>query len=319
MDSMILRKFLKAGVIRDGELFATDQGISLGASLSPIFGNMILDGLQSFIYDRLYPNGNVDYQGGCMTRFADDMIILARSKGQADLIWQIISEFLSMRGLEINTEKSKIVNIYDGFDFVSWHFQRKQGYLTIEPSENSLIQCEHNLEKIIMDTNSSYRTLIRRINGYLSGWANYHRSIDAYHAFRRIDTVVESLLVDKMLLRHPSWHKETVLNKFWVKDGENHIFILPEDPSVRVVPLAPLPIRQYKPCKLDFNFYLDKDYYIWLQHRRNIQRVSGKYRTVWNHQEGKCYFCDSPMLSDQDVEIIEKKIGQGILMDAKSL
>ena len=57
MDKAMLQKFLKAGVIRDGELFSTDRGISLGTSLSPILGNMLLDGLQSYIYDRLYPAG----------------------------------------------------------------------------------------------------------------------------------------------------------------------------------------------------------------------------------------------------------------------
>ena len=50
MDTYVLREFLRAGVIKDGDLFDTTQGISKGAALSSILGNMILDGLQSFIY-----------------------------------------------------------------------------------------------------------------------------------------------------------------------------------------------------------------------------------------------------------------------------
>ena len=57
MDKTILKKFLKAGMIRDGELFPTDKGISMASGLSPKLANMMLDGLQSNIYDRLYPNG----------------------------------------------------------------------------------------------------------------------------------------------------------------------------------------------------------------------------------------------------------------------
>ena len=57
MDKDILYSLLKAGVVMKGDLFPTEQGISLGTSLSPILGNMILDGLQSRIFDRLFPNG----------------------------------------------------------------------------------------------------------------------------------------------------------------------------------------------------------------------------------------------------------------------
>lgn len=45
-------------VVMNGELFPTDTGISYSVSLSPILSNMMLDGMQSYIYDRLYPDGN---------------------------------------------------------------------------------------------------------------------------------------------------------------------------------------------------------------------------------------------------------------------
>lgn len=55
IDKTMLRKFLKAGMIRDGELWPTDKGMSMASTLSSIMGNMMLDGLQTYIYDRLYP------------------------------------------------------------------------------------------------------------------------------------------------------------------------------------------------------------------------------------------------------------------------
>ena len=77
MDKTILRKFLKAGMVRDGQLFPTDKGMSMASGLSPKLGNMMLDGLQSYIYDRLYPHGGVDYKNGNLIRFLDDMIVTA--------------------------------------------------------------------------------------------------------------------------------------------------------------------------------------------------------------------------------------------------
>ena len=93
MDKTVLRKFLKAGMIRNGELFPTDKGMSMASALSPKLANMMLDGLQSHIYDRLYPSGGVDYPNGNLNRLLDDMAITTRDRTQAELIMHILEEF----------------------------------------------------------------------------------------------------------------------------------------------------------------------------------------------------------------------------------
>ena len=54
---------------------------------------MMLDGMQSYIYERLYPAGNNPYQDASMIRFADDVIVTAKSREQAELIMQVVMEF----------------------------------------------------------------------------------------------------------------------------------------------------------------------------------------------------------------------------------
>ncbi len=275
MDKNILRKFLRAGVIREGELFETNQGISLGTSLSPILANMLLDGLQSFIYDRLYPDGNVDYVYGCMTRFADDVIVYAKSEEQGNIIIQIISDFLSDRGLRLSSQKSGVVNIRKGFSFLSRYYQKKGDILDVTPTDDAVRRFEKKLEDLILNDRSSYRALIEKINTKLTKWAYHHRASDAYMTFRHIDAVVEGLLLRRMRNRHPRWHWQTILDKYWTKEGDYRVFILPEDPSVRVIRLAPLNIVQHKPCRLDFNPYLDRDYYELLKKSVMCRRLLG--------------------------------------------
>lgn len=311
MDSRMLKKFLKAGVIRDGELFSTEKGISLGTSLSPILGNMLLDGLQSYIFDRLYPKGAVDYLNGNTIRFADDIVITTRSRKQAELIMDVVSEFLAKRGLRTNPDKSYIADVRKGFDFLSRHYQKEQEILNVSPSENSIKRFEHELEKLILNFKGTQRMLIEKINRKLTGWATYHRVEDAYTAFRRIDTVVWGLLTKIMCEKYPRWHRETVLKKFWVKEGDEYFFVLPTDHTIRVNHLVHLDTVVHKPCKLKFNPYLDKDYQVYLQHQRDMQKGSGKYKAIWTRQSGRCYYCNQPMLADQEVEVIEKNIGQG--------
>ena len=92
-----LRKILKAGCLKNGVIFDKDEGISLASPLSPIIGNMVLDGLQTYIYYRLYPQGGTDFSNGAMIRFLDDIVVTARSRQQAGLIMQIVTEFLAER------------------------------------------------------------------------------------------------------------------------------------------------------------------------------------------------------------------------------
>lgn len=59
------------GLFVDGEIFPTEEGISLGNTLSPLIGNMVLDGLQKELYE-LQGEKVKDYADGFLVRFADD-------------------------------------------------------------------------------------------------------------------------------------------------------------------------------------------------------------------------------------------------------
>lgn len=313
MDKKVLWEFLKAGAAFGGELFPTEVGISQGATLSPILGNMALDGLQSYLYERLYPNGNIDYAAGDMTRFADDLIIAARSRAQADYILTLLEEFLAVRGLKLNWNKTYISTTYLGFEFLSRWYQMRDGVLTVHPSEGAVKKFEANMEAFILGHRGSQRTLIEQLNRKLSGWANYHRVTDAYDVFRRIDSSVQALLIRKMRRLYPKRKWKTIQETYWIA-GQNgrHIFALRDNKAVRVVQLSELEISEHRPIRLSFHPYLDQDYYVWLQNRRDTQKVSGsKRRGIWRRQDGRCHYCGRPMLPDQEIELVEIVQGHG--------
>ena len=312
MDKSVLRKFLKAGFILQNELFAIDQGISLGTSLSPVLGNMMLDGLQTYLYDHLYPKGGVEYPYGHLFRFADDMAITAGSWAQADQILEIVSAFLRERGLRISAEKARAVHINEGFDYVGRHYQKVDGILMVTPSGRNIQKKKLELAHLILDYKGSQRSLIEAINKKLAHWASAQRTnSDAYFAFRDMDSYVNGLLVKRLSEKYKRWKPETVRGKFWIKEDGFYVFVLPEDHTVRVERLAPAEIVWHKPVKSSFNFYLDMDYTMWLKYRRMIQKHTGKYASVWRRQGGRCAYCGQSMLPDQDVTVVEKSVGQG--------
>lgn len=311
MDKTVLQKFLDCGVVKDGELFLPDKGISFASSLSPILGNMLLDGLQSYIYDNLYPHGGVNYANGNVIRFADDLCIFAKTRGDADRILNVVRKFLEERGLRLNQAKTHIANLAIGFDFLSRHYQRQNGIVKVCPSEGSMIEFEYQLKELIENYRGTQRGLIDKLNQKLSGRATYHLIGDAYDQFRHIDTLVNGLLLDRMRRKHPRWKQDTILRKYWIRDEGDYIFALPDEPTHRVIQLAPLPIVKHKPCRPDFNPYTDEEYALILQRKRDVQKIRGKYKSVWNRQNGKCAYCSLPMLPDQDVEVVEICMGMG--------
>jgi len=315
MDSTILKKLLMAGTIKDNEFFVETRGISFCASLSPLLGNMLLDGLQTRIYDNLYPHGHTDHRNGALVRFADDILVTARTKADAIKIMEIVYEFLAERGLRFNERKTYITSIYEGFSFISYHIQKKLNELVVEPTDEKIIEFEHRLKNIIMGFHGTQRGLIKKVNDVLKGFATEYRSADAYMVFRHIDSVVESLLTDRMLSRvqgkYRKWKDDTIKEKFWIKVNGNPVFALPTDRTVRITQLAPLEKRMSIPCKPDLNPYLDEEYLVLLKHRRDVMRANGKYGTIWRRQSGCCAYCGNPMRPDQEVEVIEDVVGKG--------
>lgn len=312
MDRKVLREFLKAGVAFEGELFPTDVGISQGASLSPILGNMALDGLQAFLYEQLYPEGAVDYGGGDLVRFADDILITARSRAQADRILGLLKRFLAVRGLKLNWDKTYISKVELGFEFLSRWYQREEGVLVVRPSDRAVKKFENSLESFILSYKGSQQALIERLNRKLNGWGSYHRVTDAYDTFRRIDSCVQALLIKKMRQLHPKRKWKTIQNMYWYEQDGRHIFALRDNKAVQVARLSELEITEHRPIRLSFHPYLDQDYYVWLQRRRDDQKVSGaKRRGIWRRQAGRCHYCGRPMLPDQEIQLVELVLGRG--------
>ena len=138
MNKTMLRKFLKAGVVRNGDLFDTNEGMSMAISISPLLANMMLDGLQTYLYDHLYPGAKKrGYANGEVYRWADDILITADTWDQGERIVEIITEFLAERGLGLNQEKTKIKRVSKGFTFMSRTYQKTGDTLVVRLSPHS--------------------------------------------------------------------------------------------------------------------------------------------------------------------------------------
>lgn len=163
----LIEQMLKQGVLNElQEWEPTEQGTPQGAVISPLLANLYLHPL-----DLLMQDG-----GWEMVRYADDFVILCRSREEAEAALEKIRGWMAAAGLQLHPEKTRLVDLNDpqaGFDFLGYHFRRGGQRWPREKSKQKLRQ---RLKPMTRRTNGeSLRTIIQQINLVLRGWYGYFR------------------------------------------------------------------------------------------------------------------------------------------------
>src|SRR5215469_14537694 len=101
---------------------------------SSTFGNSGLNGMELLIREHFGKKSKVN-----MVRYADDFVVTCPSERTAKEAKEILTLFLTDRGLELSGEKTLITHIDDGFNFLGWNFRKyRNGVLLIKPSKDSV-------------------------------------------------------------------------------------------------------------------------------------------------------------------------------------
>lgn len=269
MDKRVMKQFLNSGFIYKGTLFPTKTGSPQGGSISSIYANMTLDGLEEIIQNNYHRNskGNIENHYRAKTkvnlvRYADDFIITANSKEIAEELKVIVSDFLKSRGLELSEEKTTIAHIDDGFDFLGWTFRKFKNKLIIKPSKGSIKSLVRKLSVIILQEGKAHKQedLIRRLNSIIRGWTNYHKHTVASQAFSHVNNTLYLLLKRWAKHRHPNKNGWWRLNKYWHNyNGKPWLFMTDKNSLIN---LRTINIRRHPKLQVSKNPFIDEKYFI---------------------------------------------------------
>ncbi len=156
----LIGKYLRAGVVVNGRLNETSKGVPQGGPLSPLLSNILLDDLDK----------ELEKRGHQFARYADDLIILVKSKRAAYRVMESISRFLEqVLKVKVNREKSRVVKAEES-SFLGFTFTRKK--LTV--SEKSITRFKTELRRFSgrsWGVSMDYRYY--KIRTYTQGWMNY--------------------------------------------------------------------------------------------------------------------------------------------------
>jgi RNA-directed DNA polymerase len=194
----LARSWLQAGVMVDGSLERTVAGTPQGGVISPLLANIYLH-----VLDRELAARGV----GELVRYADDGVVLCRSKAQAQAALDAVEEILGGLGLQLHPGKTKVVDLRngrEGLDFLGCHFRARMSgrlweqkriiryYLHRWPSQRAMKRLR---EKVRARTGRNragddIRVVIADLNPLLRGWGNYFRTGNAADKFRQADDYV---------------------------------------------------------------------------------------------------------------------------------
>src|SRR6478609_2761509 len=201
-------QWLKAGVIDRGRFAPTERGSPQGGVISPVLMNVVLHGMEQAAgvrYITTGSNAGTARPGSpVLVRYADDVLALCHSREQAGQVKARLAAWLAPRGLAFNEDKTRIVHLDDGVDFLGFNVRRFRGKLLITPSKAAVKRIRARLSAEMRALRGANAQLVLiRLNPIIRGWSAYYRHMVSSRTFNELDDHVWRLTYKWVKFRHP--------------------------------------------------------------------------------------------------------------------
>ena len=227
----LCRQWLQAGVIENGKYYPTEKGSPQGGVISPLLANIYLHVLDSY-----WENHK---ELGVIVRYADDAVIVCRTRKDAELAFEHLKRIMGKLKLTLNPQKTKIVDMNrESFDFLGFRYQkfgktkcgRKLPYMM--PSKKAVKKVKDAI-RVITCRKSAYEGLelkVDKLNPLIRGWRNYFQHGNSTKQFKQLDEYVWTKLWRRVYYRRKQKkYREHVLYGFrkWYANSGIEYFYYP--------------------------------------------------------------------------------------------
>lgn len=170
----LIWRYLRAGVMENGQLKPTEQGVPQGGPLSPLLANIMLHDLDM----------ELEKRGHKFVRYADDFLVLVKSERAGQRVMNSLTRFLNkVLRLGVNPTKSKVAKL-DQCRFLGFTFRGKK----IVWSEKSLAQFKRRIRELTgrsWGVSMDYR--LQKLSEYIRGWMAYFALSEHYSPVPDLD------------------------------------------------------------------------------------------------------------------------------------
>ena len=164
----LIKRYLKSGVMENGVVMDTEEGSPQGGNLSPLLANIYLNEFDQEFSKRGVP---------CI-RYADDIVLLARSKRASERLLESSTKYLEEKlKLTVNREKSRTVSVFaiQNFKFLGFALGRNGSGIYVRVHPKSWKKFKTKLKTLSSRKKcQSIKPSLEKIKIYARGWLNYY-------------------------------------------------------------------------------------------------------------------------------------------------
>jgi len=316
-----IKKWLKAGVVDDGQLFPTQQGTPQGGVVSPLLANIALHSMEElmnkFGEEKNKCKKSSEHAAPVLVRYADDLVVIHDSKEVIERCKQEISNWLKPIGLELKESKTKVVHTMQkdkdgrvGFEFLGFHIRlvrtgRKdsvkstrgetKGYKPIiEPSKKSWTKHYEELKTTISKyQDKDIEEIIQVLIPKVVGWTRYFSTVCSSKVFKRLENLVFWELVRCARGKYQGKSNKWVIAKIKATIQNNKL------QSVRH---TERPIKRHTKVNSAKSPY-DGDWIYWGLRMARSPELTTRVQTLLKWQKGKCLECDLYFTNEDIIEV----------------
>jgi len=308
----LIRDWLKAGILEDGQTLFPEAGTPQGGVLSPLLANIALHGFETFVSRDGRKHRVV------VIRYADDFVILCddlhvllEAKTRAE-------SWLAEMGLRFKAEKTHITHTlnehegHTGFDFLGFTIRqyhvgkyrahkRHAGYKTlIMPSRKAVQRHLRELKALIRQYRGAPQAaLIAELNPKIRGWTLYYQTCVAKRVFDKLDSLVHYKLSRWAYYRHKRKTGSWRYARYWKRNGTRDEFT---DGTSTLTRYADMPItRHIKVCGEASPF--DGDWVYWGARLGRDPTKPKRVIRLLKQQHGRCPHCGLRFTTEDMLEI----------------
>ena len=214
----LIRRWLRAGVMEDGRVTLTREGVPQGGVISPVIMNVALHGMEQAAGVRYWEGGaTLRAVPGTpvLVRYADDLAVLCATRAQAEQVRERLAGWLEPRGLAFNEAKTRIVHLSQGFDFLGFSIRRyPNGKLLTKPSKEAMRRIRERLSnEATAMRGANADALIARLNPIITGWAAYYRIGVSKRAYGTLDAHLWRLAWKWANFSHPNKPRRWIITR----------------------------------------------------------------------------------------------------------
>jgi RNA-directed DNA polymerase len=317
----VIAQWLKAGYLEKGVIHPTEAGTPQGGVISPLLANIALHGMEAALGISRYAQGCIKKDvNRVIVRYADDFVVLCDSKTEAQQAQADLQRFLSLRGLSLSEEKTRIGHLSEGFDFLGFNIRHypsrnaRSGWkLLIKPARKSIAAFREKLQDTFRRLHGNNATaLIQVLNPILRGWANYYRSVVSSETFDQLESYIFWKVRRWISKTHPNqsftWRNQRYWGQHPAYPGSRWSFV---DPNTGMVlyRMGYTSIQRHvliqgdaSPDNPELREYFEQRN----QRSRQIGDYPQSAQRIIQLQKAKCPHCGQSLLNGEEVHIHHK-------------